>query len=189
MPSVPGRICAIVILCCLCACSSSTPTSPSLTNCSDVTGPVTLSSVADVIRVKFTVPPTGTSDFVLLIHMGEEQSVAGSTTTDWRARFRLYDGATLLGTFEGQTTVAFFKSAESTFGLPDSGYGFFSSDNAVADFAPMVRGTIDGRIEFSLIGGSRVLPSANLASVSIFGPPGKFFGGVAASVTTPQWCR
>ena len=141
-----------------------------------------------MLRVRFTVPPTETSDVVLLIHMGEENAVPGSTS-NWRARFRLYDGATLLSTFEGQTTVAFFKSPESTFGAPGSGYGFFSSDNALADFRSIVSGTIDGRVEFSLISGARVLPSANLASVSIFGPPGRFLGGVAAPVTARQFCR
>ena len=187
MRSAPGVACAVVFLCYLSACGHSTPTSPDHSTCSDVSGPITLGSGGDVFRVKFTVPATETSDVVLLIHMGFWNGVA-RTTPDWRAQFRLSDGATFLGVFEVQDTVGFFKSPESTLGSPGSGY-WFSSEAGVADFRSIVSGTIDGRVDLSITSGAIVLGEPNRASVTAYGPSGRLSSGVPAQVTARQLCR
>jgi hypothetical protein len=133
------------------------------------------------------VPATETSDVVLLIHMGFWDRAAG-TTPDWRARFRLYDGATLLGVFEVEDTVGIFKSPDSTFGSPGSGY-VLSSGAGVADFRSIVSGTIDGRVDMSITSGAIVLPEANRASVTAYGPSGRLLSGVPAQVIARQLCR
>lgn len=174
-------VCAVVCVCCLSACGSSTPTSPQPSGCSDVSGPLTLAAGGGVVTMRFTLPPSETSDIALYIQFGESNDVAG-TTPDWRARFRLYDGATLLGVFEIRSTLAFFKSPESAYGTPDSITG-------VADFRTIVNGTVDGRVEYSMLSGARVLVQPNLAAVTRFGPPGGPIVGFPATITTRQFCR
>jgi hypothetical protein len=140
-----------------------------------------------VLRVKFTVPSSDTSDLVLLIHMGVSNS-AEDPRADWRSRFSLYDGAILLGVFDVEDTVGFFKSPDSTLNVPSSGYGFEASAT-VADFRSIVSGTIDGRVDLSMLSGARVLTQANLASITVYAPSGKFRFGVPVPVSTRQLCR
>jgi hypothetical protein len=84
--------------------------------------------------------------------------------------------------------LAFFKSLESAFATPDGVTGF-------ADFGTIVNGTIDGRVEYSIISGVQVLTTANAAAVTRFSQnPGTVVGvpgtsiGIPATITARQFC-
>ena len=114
-------------------------------------------------RVGFTVPPGVTTDIVLFSFLGLSRRVNGQLV------HRLYDGTTLLGSQEVQSSVAGWKSPESPYGTPDSGYEA-SSPTATIDFRSIVNGTIAGRVEISVASGSVVLDSIDEAAVMLMGP-------------------
>lgn len=149
---------------CLGGCGGNSPAGPTPSACSAVTTPTSVELRPGVsFRVDFTVPPGVTTDIVLFSFLGLSRRVNGQLV------HRLYDGTTLLGSQEVQTTVAGWKSAESSYGTPDSGYEF-SSPVVTIDFRSIVNGTIAGRVEISVTSGSVVLDSIDEAAVLLMGP-------------------
>jgi len=103
--------------------------------------------------------------------------------------FRLLDGANLLGTQNNVTgTVAVWKSPDSLFGLPDSPYGL-SGPAAVVDYSSIVRGTIDGRVEFSVTSGSLLVSSLEQSSVMLMPPANGSFPTQFIRGTSLEMCR
>ena len=103
--------------------------------------------------------------------------------------FRLLDGTNVLGTQGNVTgTVAVWKSPDSLFGAPNSPYELNGPAVAV-DYMSIVRGTIDGRVEFSVTSGSLVVENLEQSSVMLMGPARGSFQQQFISGTNLELCR
>lgn len=131
--------CAVLLVIVASACGSSTTTSPSpaapQTCPSPPSGIFTLND-NETLRMAFRVSATPTTD-VMVTDVGLV-SAPTSATSSWR----VLNGSNLLGTQQGATGVAFWRSSVSQF-----------SNGTTIDFSSLLNGTIDGRVEFAVTKG------------------------------------
>jgi len=166
------------------ACGGSTPTSPSGTTC----GPLPAGNSAtlragEMFRLRFRVP-SGLNPDVMFSIIGLP---SGATT--WRASFRLYDGATLLGVQDDvHDTAAFFKSPESLFGTPASTYAL-NGPATVITFTSIAGGTIDGRLEFVVTSGPVLVSDLDQGIIEVWRPRQGGMDATSAVITSRELCR
>ena len=170
------------------ACGGNSPTEPSQRTCTPVTTSALLRlQTGESFRVRFSVPTGLTPDIVVMTYLGLPNSGFASSGIV----HRLYDGTTLLGTYESAEpdTIAFWKSPESSFGLPtDTTYGLIAPAVTV-NFDSILRGTIDGRVELAVTRGTVTILSAREAEVVLIGPARGSFPDTRAAITAREWCR
>jgi len=135
----------------------------------------------DVLRVEFVTNPGsypclgGACDLLVLMPGYSGAGWLGVTSIE----ARLYDGATLLGTLNTVPFVVAFESSTSLFDL-----GF-----PVVDFTSIDDGTIDGVIDFSVVGGSDLDLELSQTYVRLghsYGPGGGEYDSRSATVVSAE---